>query len=149
MADLFSSKAAAKGLTIYFDEQKKIYSETFDLWCRKLDGLTVDDFKKGMEGLEAKAEESYRLGEEMWPPSYAEFRALAFPKTDRDAIAHKPFERAGLPEPKEYRTKRYEEGVKQCQDILSMFDTPEKEAKPLSKADIEDLQRLERLKCQQ
>src|SRR5687767_12306120 len=76
LADLFSSKAAAKGLIIYFDESKKIYSETFDLWCRKLDGLTVDDFKKGMEGLEAKAEESYRLGDEMWPPSYAEFRAL-------------------------------------------------------------------------
>jgi hypothetical protein len=27
-----------------------------------------------------------------------------------------------------------------------MFDTPEKETKPLSKAEIEDLQRLERLK---
>lgn len=145
MADLFSSKAAAKGLIIYFDEQKKIYSETFDLWCRKLDGLTVDDFKRGMEGLEAKAEESYRLGEEMWPPSYAEFRALAFPKTDRDAIAHKPFERAGLPEPKEYRTKRYEQGISECQKLLAMFDEP-KQSKPLTPEEIEDLQRLERLK---
>jgi hypothetical protein len=145
LADLFSSKAASKGLIIYFDEAKGIYSEQFDLWCRKLDDLKLEDFKRGMEGLEKRAEEQYRLGAEMWPPSYAEFRALAFPKTDRDAIAHKPFERVGLPEPTEYHTKRYETGVKQCQDILAMFDdkpTP----KPLTEAEIKDIERLERIK---
>lgn len=31
-------------------------------------------------------------------------------------------------------------------DLLSMFDTPEKEAKPLSKAEIDDLQRLEKIR---
>ena len=149
LGDLFSNKASVKGLVIFDnldDEKKGIYTETFELWCRKLDGLTIDDFKKGMEGLEAKAEESYRLGDEMWPPSYAEFRALAFPKTDRDAIAHKPFERQGLPEPKEYRSKRYSEGVKQCKDILAMLETPPPTSKPMTEAEIKDNEKLQRIK---
>jgi hypothetical protein len=61
--------------------------------------------------------------------------------------AHKKFPPA-LPEPTEYRAKRYETGVKQCQDILAMFDdkpTP----KPLTPEEIKDLEKLEKIKCQQ
>lgn len=57
--------------------------------------------------------------------------------------AHKEFPPA-LPEPKEHRAKRYDEGVKQCANILAMFDEPE--TKPLTAAEIADNERLERLK---
>lgn len=145
LADLFGSKAASKGLGIYFDENKGIYSEQFDLWAWKLDDLTPENFKAGMEGLEKRAEDEYRAGNEMWPPSYAEFRALAFPASNRDTLAHKPFDNLALPEPKEYKSKRYEEGLKQTAALLAMLDD-KPEPKPLSAAEIEDMKRLERLK---
>lgn len=57
--------------------------------------------------------------------------------------AHKVLPPA-LPEPKEHRSKRYEEGVKQCANILAMFDDPE--PKPLTGAELEDLEKLNRIK---
>lgn len=151
LADLFSSKAASKGLIIYFDEAKGIYSEQFDLWCRKLDDLKLEDFKRGMDGLEKRAEEQYRLGGEMWPPSYAEFRALAFPETNRDSQAHKPVPSLYDPTTGKYRLedmtskeRRYKEGTKQCQDILAMFAEPEP-SKPLTQDEIKDAEKLRRL----
>lgn len=145
LADLFGSKAASKSLVIYFDEEKGEYSEQFDLWAWKLDDLTAEDFKRGMEGLECRAEQCYRDGEEMWPPSYAEFRALAFPASNRDTLAHKPFDKPALPEPIEHRKKRYQKGVEECANILAMLDD-KPEDKQLTQDEINDLQRLERLK---
>lgn len=145
LADLFGSKSANKGLIIFYDESKGIYSEQFDLWAWKLEDLTADDFKRGMEGLEKRAEQCYRDGEEMWPPSYAEFRALAFPASNRDTLAHKPFDTLALPEPKEYRSKRYQEGLNQTAALLAMLDD-KPEPKPLSPAEIADIERLERIK---
>ena len=143
LADLFGSKAASKGLTILEFGSDSEYSEGFKLWCWKLDDLTPENFKAGMSGLEHRAEEEYRAGSEMWPPSYAEFRALAFPATTRDTIAHKILPPA-LPEPKEYRSKRYEEGVKQTAALLAMLDD-KPEPKPLTEADKADNERLERI----
>lgn len=121
LADLFDSKAAARGLIVYKDREKKIYSEKLELWCRKLDDLTPDDFKRGMAGLEAKAENDYKQGNEMWPPSYAEFRALAFPKTDRDTLAHKPFPRLTALEDQTEKAKRYELGKQKSRELLDML----------------------------
>lgn len=145
LADLFGSKASSKGLIIYYDEAKEIYSEQFDLWAWKLDDLTAEDFKRGMEGLERRAEQCYRDGEEMWPPSYAEFRALAFPASNRDTLAHKLFDKPALPEPIEHKTKRYQEGLKKTAALLAMLDD-KPEDKQLTQDEINDLQRLERLK---
>jgi hypothetical protein len=144
LADLFGSKAASKGLIIYFDQNKNIYSEQFDLWCWKLDDLMPEDFKNGMKGLEKRSEDQYREGGEMWPPSYAEFRALAFPASNRDTLAHKTFDKPALPEPKEYKSKRYEEGLKQTAALLAMLDD-KPEPKTLTQDEINDLQRLERI----
>lgn len=145
LADLFGSKAASKSLVIYYDMEKGEYSEQFDLWAWKLDDLTAEDFKRGMDGLEKRAEQCYRDGEEMWPPSYAEFRALAFPASNRDTLAHKPFDNLALPEPKEYKSKRYEEGLKQTAALLAMLDD-KPDYKQLTPAEIADNERLERLK---
>jgi len=145
LADLFGSKAASKGLKIYEVPGDKDYSDGFKLWCRKLDDLKLEDFKRGMERLEKRAEDEYRLGNEMWPPSYAEFRALAFPSSTRDTLAHKPFEDNALPEPKEYRSKRYEEGVKQTAALLAMLDD-KPEPKPPTPEELADLARLEAIR---
>lgn len=116
-------------MIIYFDEEKCVYSETFELWCRKLADLQPVDFKRGMNGLERKSEIDYREGREMWPPSYAEFRALAFPKSGRDTIAHKKFEPMLGIEDQTAKAKRYEEGVKQTTALLMMLGE-EPETKP-------------------
>jgi hypothetical protein len=144
LADLFGSKAANKGLVIYFDESKGIYSEQFDLWGWKLDDLTAEDFKRGMEGLEKRAEQCYRDGEEMWPPSYAEFRALAFPASNRDTLAHKPFERLQLPD-MTAMSKAKQAGRAELDKMLGLLnETPE--PKQLTAAEREDLEKLERIR---
>lgn len=128
LADLFGSKVFNRGLVIYADAEKQIYSEAFKLWCRKLEDLTETDFKTGMDGLEKKTEAAYREGEEMWPPSYAEFRALAFPKTSRDTIAHKYFEPTLAIEDQAAKAKRYEIGMKKTSEILNLLGgEPEKQ----------------------
>lgn len=61
------------------------------------------------------------------------------------AGARKPFDKPALPEPLEYRSKRYEEGVKQAAALLAMLD--DKPApKPLTAAEIADNEKLGRLK---
>lgn len=129
LGDLFGSKCNQRGLVIYqsdYDEERGVYSEALRLWYRKLNDLTIDNFKCGMEGLEKKAEESYRLGGEMWPPSYAEFRALCFPYADRDLMAHNVLPRRLEIEDQTAKTKRYKEGVKQSAALLAMLE-PEPE----------------------
>jgi hypothetical protein len=121
MADLFGGKVFSRGLVIYADTEKQIYSEALKLWCRKLNDLTETDFKTGMLGLEQKTEAAYRDGDEMWPPSYAEFRALAFPKTTRDAVAHKYFEPVLALEDQTAKAKRYEIGKKKSGELLQML----------------------------
>ena len=143
LADLFGSKAKNKGLDIYYDEVKGIYSEQFDLWAWKLDDLTAEDFKRGMEGLERRAEQCYREGEEMWPPSYAEFRALAFPETSRDTQAHKYFKPLAL-EHEGSITKAKKAGREEINKMLSMFE--EEKPKQLTDAEKADLERLERIR---
>lgn len=80
-----------------------------------------------MVNLEKKAEDDYRLGREMWPPSYAEFRALAFPNTNRDSLAHKRFVAQIAIEDQTEKAKRYQEGVKQTSALLAMFEEDEPE----------------------
>lgn len=144
LGDLFDSKAANRGLVVYADREKKIYSEKLELWCRKLDDLTAEDFKRGMAWLEKRAEESYALGDEMWPPSYAEFRALAFPLSGRDTLAHKPFAQLPALEDKTAREKRYALGREKSRELLDMLGA----TKPNPKAVGEDIgrQRLEEAK---
>ncbi len=121
LGDLFESKAAARGLVVYMDRERKIYSEKLELWCRKLDDLNPENFKTGIAGLERKAEIDYREGNEMWPPSYAEFRALAFPKTGRETQAHKYFPPVPALEDQTAKAKRYELGRNESAKLLAMF----------------------------
>jgi hypothetical protein len=58
--------------------------------------------------------------------------------------AHKVLPPA-LPEPQDYRTKRYIEGARQSAAILAMLEE-KPEPKPLTPAEIADLEKLERIK---
>lgn len=58
--------------------------------------------------------------------------------------AHKVLPPA-LPEPPDYRTKRYEEGLKQTAALLAMLDD-KPEPKTLTEADRKDLEKLERIR---
>jgi len=126
LADLFGHKATSRGLVIYADSEKKIFSEAFKLWCRKLEDLNESHFKTGMSGIEKKAEEAYRAGDELWPPSYAEFRALAIPKAGNDIQAHKYFPPLLALEDQSAREARYERGMEETGKLLAMFgeETP-------------------------
>lgn len=87
-----------------------------------------------------------------------EYRFLTIPKViglcdgssaeGVQAGAHKTFEHVALqlPEPKEYRSKRYEEGIKQTAALLAMLE-PEP-PKPPTPTDIKDLERVNRIKAE-
>jgi hypothetical protein len=117
-ADLFGAKVNSRGMVIYADSEKGIFSEAFKLWCRKLSDLTDKDFKNGIEGVERKQEAMYRDGEDMWPPSYAEFKALCFPNVGRDTQAHKYFPPPIGVEDLTAKEKRREIGIKNTSAIL-------------------------------
>lgn len=71
--DLFQNKCKASGIIIYDDDDK--YTETFKLWCVKLDQakLTVEDVARGIKHLEEHIRDSVRSDNEVWPCSYPEF----------------------------------------------------------------------------
>lgn len=71
--DLFQNKCKVQGIVIYDDDDK--YTETFKLWCVKLDQakMTVEGVAQGIKHLEEHIRDSIRSDNEVWPPSYAEF----------------------------------------------------------------------------
>jgi len=60
--------------------------------------------------------------------------------------AHKEFEHVlmQLPEPPEYKSKRYQEGIKQAAALLAMLDDKPEQKQP-TQAEIEDKEKLMRL----
>ena len=99
-------------------------SHSFLLWCRKTEGLTDDMWRRGFDTLEYRVREAGRYGDEIWPPSYAEFVGYCEPPAGY--AAHKKFP-VGLPEPKSVREKRYEIGRQKCGDLLRNLFPEEEE----------------------
>lgn len=120
MADLFGPKCKTRGLEIYADEERGIHSQAFQLWCWKLNGLTAEQFARGMQQIEIRAREAYQVGDEMWPPSYAEFQALCC--EHHDTRAHKYFPPMLALEDKTAREQRMAYGREQSAKLLAMFD---------------------------
>ena len=154
MAALYRNKARSEGLVIYSsedDERIGKYSENFKLWCVKLKDLDIEDFRIGMIEMEKRAEDLYKENKEMWPPSYAEFRALCKPANNYDVQAHKQFDSAYDESTGTYRLedqmakqKRIEVGLKYTSDLMSLFAEPE--PAPLTPEQILDNERLERIR---
>lgn len=116
MGDLFGPKWTAKSGDI--TDESGAYSQSFLLWCRKLDGLTTAQFRHGMQALEYRAQRAGNLGEEFWPPSYAEFVGLAC--QNWETAAHKPFQRLALPD-KGALERAKVAGSKALGDMKSLF----------------------------
>lgn len=79
MATLYRAKA--NDYKIFNDDEKSeggpSLTEDFKLWCWKLDHLTPEQFKQGVELMEQQEADARRTGDETWPPSYAGFIGLA------------------------------------------------------------------------
>lgn len=121
MTDLFGAKWISKSGDLVDDHGA--YSPTFLLWCRKLDGLTPAEFKRGMDGLEERAKRAGQLGEEFWPPSYAEFIGLC--TANWQTAAHKPFEKLALPD-KTAQERARASGRRELDAMKAMFgDKPD------------------------
>lgn len=72
------------------------YTQEFLLWCRKLEGLTDEQYQRGFYQLEFLVREAAKLGDEAWPPSYAGF--LGYCETPHGEISHKLFPKLALPD---------------------------------------------------
>jgi len=61
------------------------YTTTFKTWCVKLHraGIDVNAVARGIEHLEEHIRDSVRTGNEVWPPSYAEFIGHCHKQTER------------------------------------------------------------------
>lgn len=136
MSALFRNKAKSEGLIPYASpahEQRAEFTDTFKLWCVKLKDLRVEDFAVGTLAMEKQAEETYKYGDEkgrreMWPPSFAEFRALCFPASDYDRQAHKMAPSSWDPVAQCYRledqtakAERYRIGMEKTSELLDML----------------------------
>lgn len=117
LSDLFGSKCLDRGIVIA--NQDGAYTSTFLLWARKLYGLTTQDIARGFEILERRAKTAGANGEEMWPPSYAEFAGMC--EEARPIAAHKVFPRS-LPEPENLKSKRKKAGEHELAKLRAMFD---------------------------
>lgn len=137
MAALFRNKAKSEGLIPFANEHHQkagIFTDTFKLWCVKLKDLGVEDFARGTIAMEQKAEAMYQQGEQMWPPSFAEFRALCFPAVDYDKQALKVWPSQFDPkhahlflEDQTAKEKRYELGKQKSAELLGVLGVePEK-----------------------
>lgn len=92
-----------------------MYGDQFALWCRKLNHLTDDQFRRGMERVEYNVREAAKLGEKSWPPNYLEFSGYCERLPGEQAWRR--YARR-LPEPKSLRQKRRERGMAECAKIL-------------------------------
>jgi len=120
-----------------------IFTDTFKLWCVKLKDLKVEDFARGTIAMEKQAEEIYKYGDkkgrrEMWPPSFAEFRALCFPAANYDHQAHKmapslwdPVAHCYRLEDQTSKAKRYAFSKQKSGELLEILgDKPKRERVP-------------------
>lgn len=153
MAELFRNKARSEGLIIYFDEEKGVFSDTFKLWCVKLKDLTIENFRDGTLAMEQQAEAMYKTGEQMWPPSFAEFRALCFPSVDYDKQAHRMLPSLWDPVAMCYRledqtakAERYKIGMQHTAALLQdLGDTKNR----LTPAQADEAQEFARIRLEQ
>lgn len=124
LGDLFGAKCKTKGLILHHSaeaEARGEITESFYLWCRKLDGLSKKQIAFGIGQIEAKAAEVYQTGEELWPPSYAEFIGLC--NQHHGTQAHRYFDRSKAIENKTQREKRRKLGMEQCGKLRDFLNS--------------------------
>lgn len=133
-------------------ENAGIFTDTFKLWCVKLKDLQVEHFARGTLEMEKRAEEIYRTEtgakREMWPPSFAEFRALCFPCTDYDRQAHKmapslwdPVARCYRLEDLTAKAERMKNGMEKTSELFAILGDTKKRPTPEQTAEAQEFAR--------
>lgn len=102
MATLYRAKS--KDYVIFDGDS---YTEDFKLWCWKLNSLTPEQFRQGVEMMEAQERDARRTGDETWPPSYAGFIGLATMNVGQRRGTYEK-----LPPPKLSKAERHEQMAK-------------------------------------
>ena len=89
--------------------------EPNDTWIRGLDGLTNEQFGVGLRALLSRSE--------TWPPNLVEFRQLCtgYDPGAWERQAHKIDTTLGI-EDKTAKERRCEEGKRQCEKLLELFN---------------------------
>ena len=116
MTDLYGSKwESQQGPP---EMENGAYSPTFLLWCRKTEHLTDEAWKHAFHQLEYEVKEASRMGEEIWPPSYAGF--IGKSERAHGELAHKYFPPIGLPD-KTAQERAKAAGEKEMRKLRSLF----------------------------
>jgi hypothetical protein len=119
MAQLYRHKWRSSEGDI-FDERDE-FTSGFLLWCRKTEGLSDAEWRRGFDLLESDLRDAEREGRaEPWPPSYAVFVEKCRPGVSLSL--YKSFDRSVAIEDLGAKAKRYESGAKHCESLLGLFD---------------------------
>lgn len=118
MRQLFGHKWVSQAGPVKLENGR--YSPEFLLWCRKLEGLSDEEYQRGFHMLEHKVREAARQGDEEWPPSYAGFIGLC--EKPVGSQAHRIFDRSRALEDKTEKERQRQVGIAQCSELLGMFD---------------------------
>ena len=94
--------------------------------------MTDDEWARGVNALEVRVADEAAKGEQMWPPTYAEFVGICKPPTKAEGEKRGSYNdffardenglAIQLPEPIEYRTKRKKAGESSLNKLMGMFD---------------------------
>lgn len=99
------------------------YSNEFLLWCRKLEGISDEQYQRAFQQLEWRVREAKRIGDEEWPPSYAGFLGLC--DKPHGEMAHKVFTQPQLPD-KAAQERSKQAGESALSDMKSLFTTKQR-----------------------
>lgn len=90
----------------------------FRLWCEKTEEIPRDDWIRGFDRCESDLRHSAKVGDECWPPSYAEFVGFC----DAPKKPKYFFNGGLLPEPPELKEARMERGRAHMDKLKGIFD---------------------------
>lgn len=79
------------------------YSPSFTLWARKTDHLTDEEWATAFKELERKTVADAGNGRDSWPPSYAEFVAMAKKTISPNGVNSGAYIEYGTPEHPAYK----------------------------------------------
>lgn len=96
-------------------------TENFILWCRKTEGLTDEQWRRGFNRIEHDVRIASTAGDESWPPTYAAFLGFCSEPSCGYGGMYKKH-RLALPIPEEERQKRKAKGRAEIKAIKSIFD---------------------------
>jgi len=100
--------------------KQKILTDNFTLWCKKLNHLTDEEFKRGVDQVEYNIREAAKFADDIWPPSYAAF--LGYCEKPHGHQAYKSFKPVPRITDKNMINRRKKAGRLELGKMRSMFE---------------------------